>query len=110
MRSKSHGTEFPSSGVSIRAESLLLLVLTELNLKFELCALRLAFGSLFPKHRSDISVTPMSRMRIPLCTGITVEASFEKPTTRSTNSEQGGSKLVVLLHPWSWLGGRMDDP
>ena len=24
--------------------------------------------------------------------------------------QRNGNKMAVLLHPWSWLGGNMDDP
>jgi len=39
--------------------------------------------------------------------GLTVVMTLEKP---SNSSSGGGNSLAVLLHPWSWLGGSMDDP
>lgn len=40
---------------------------------------------------------------VQLSTGVSLEVELtEYPR------EQG--KLAVCLHPWSWLGGRMDDP
>ncbi|KIJ89885.1 hypothetical protein K443DRAFT_664556 [Laccaria amethystina LaAM-08-1] len=44
---------------------------------------------------------------IDLPTGVSLEAILLKPPA-STHSE--GTKLAVCLHPWSWLGGRMEDP
>ncbi|KAJ7227061.1 Alpha/Beta hydrolase protein, partial [Mycena pura] len=42
---------------------------------------------------------------IPLSTGISLEVKLLPPPTTSNEH-----KLAVCLHPWSWLGGRMNDP
>ena len=42
---------------------------------------------------------------VQLPTGVSLEVEL---TDAATDHDQG--KLVVCLHPWSWLGGRMDDP
>jgi hypothetical protein len=47
-------------------------------------------------------------MLIPLPTGISLEANLEAPTAGSSQDSQG-NKLAILLHPWSWLGGSMND-
>lgn len=44
---------------------------------------------------------------IDLPTGVSLEAILLKPPA-TTHSE--GTKLAICLHPWSWLGGRMEDP
>lgn len=44
-------------------------------------------------------------MEIIEVNGIQLEGSLER---RSTATSEG--KLAVCLHPWSWLGGRMNDP
>ena len=44
---------------------------------------------------------------IDLPTGVSLEANLMKPPA-TTHSE--GTKLAICLHPWSWLGGRMEDP
>ncbi|EKM58528.1 uncharacterized protein PHACADRAFT_53580, partial [Phanerochaete carnosa HHB-10118-sp] len=45
--------------------------------------------------------------QIHLPSGLKLEVSFSLPPNYSPSSI---SKLAVCLHPWSWLGGRMDDP
>ncbi|KAJ7773100.1 Alpha/Beta hydrolase protein [Mycena metata] len=42
---------------------------------------------------------------VSLRTGVSVEVRLSPPPPSS-----GEHKLAVCLHPWSWLGGRMDDP
>ncbi|KAF9466548.1 Alpha/Beta hydrolase protein [Collybia nuda] len=42
---------------------------------------------------------------INLPNGACLEAKLDFPRSRGQQS-----KLAVCLHPWSWLGGRMDDP
>ncbi|KAK0211046.1 Alpha/Beta hydrolase protein [Desarmillaria ectypa] len=49
-------------------------------------------------------------MRINLSTGITVEAELTSPSDAGQNHGDGGNNLAVFLHPWPWLGGRMQDP
>ncbi|EDR01915.1 uncharacterized protein LACBIDRAFT_310124 [Laccaria bicolor S238N-H82] len=44
---------------------------------------------------------------INLPTGVSLETILSKPPP-TTHSE--GTKLAICLHPWSWLGGRMQDP
>ena len=44
---------------------------------------------------------------IDLPTGVSLEAILLKPPA-TTHLE--GTKLAICLHPWSWLGGRMEDP
>ncbi|TCD63336.1 hypothetical protein EIP91_005655 [Steccherinum ochraceum] len=45
---------------------------------------------------------------IQLASGLKLEASLSVPPERLASSTE--KKLAVCLHPWSWLGGRMDDP
>ncbi|KAJ7104258.1 Alpha/Beta hydrolase protein [Mycena belliarum] len=42
---------------------------------------------------------------VPLPTGVSLEVQLSAPPTPGNPR-----KLAVCLHPWSWLGGRMDDP
>ena len=44
---------------------------------------------------------------VKLPSGISLEAKLHSPETTPTN--EGSAGLAVLLHPWSWLGGRMED-
>ncbi|KAJ7052567.1 Alpha/Beta hydrolase protein [Mycena amicta] len=43
---------------------------------------------------------------VPLSTGVSLEVHISPPQAVNKN----GNKLAVCLHPWSWLGGRMNDP
>jgi hypothetical protein len=52
------------------------------------------------KHTYKLE-TPMDLVQ--LSTGVSLEVEL-------TESPRGQGKLAVCLHPWSWLGGRMDDP
>ncbi|KAF8913515.1 Alpha/Beta hydrolase protein [Mucidula mucida] len=45
-------------------------------------------------------------LTIQLSTGVSLEAELCVPQAESS----GGARLAIFLHPWSWLGGRMDDP
>lgn len=45
-------------------------------------------------------------MLIPLPTGVSLETDLDYPP----ESSHEGNKLAILLHPWSWLGGNMNDP
>ena len=47
------------------------------------------------------------RELVKLPSGISLEAKLQSPE-ESTDGE-GSAGLAVLLHPWSWLGGRMED-
>ncbi|KAJ6544777.1 Alpha/Beta hydrolase protein [Mycena vulgaris] len=42
---------------------------------------------------------------VPLPTGVSLEIKLSPPPIPSNEH-----KLAVCLHPWSWLGGRMNDP
>jgi hypothetical protein len=44
---------------------------------------------------------------VPLSTSVSLEVDLIKPTLSRTNDNR---KLAICLHPWSWLGGRKDDP
>ncbi|KAF7312227.1 Peptidase-S15 domain-containing protein [Mycena indigotica] len=44
---------------------------------------------------------------VPLSTGVSLEVHVSPPPRRDDTI---GNKLAVCLHPWSWLGGRMNDP
>lgn len=46
-------------------------------------------------------------MLIQLPTGVSLQVQLESPAESSSASE---TKLAILLHPWSWLGGNMRDP
>ncbi|KAI6147031.1 Alpha/Beta hydrolase protein [Pisolithus thermaeus] len=45
------------------------------------------------------------RELLPLSTGVSLETAIVYPPPRSHPT-----KIVFCLHPWSWLGGCMDDP
>ncbi|EIM91342.1 alpha/beta-hydrolase [Stereum hirsutum FP-91666 SS1] len=46
---------------------------------------------------------------IHLPSGLTLEASFQSFSPPSSSNE-AGRRLAICLHPWSRLGGNMDDP
>jgi alpha/beta superfamily hydrolase len=46
------------------------------------------------------------RELVKLPSGVSLEAKLYSPETSAT---EGSAGLAVLLHPWSWLGGRMED-
>lgn len=48
----------------------------------------------------------LQQMVIPLPTGVSLEVDFIRPL----HAGEGGQRLAVSLHPWSWLGGQKDDP
>lgn len=54
------------------------------------------------------SVRPFSHEQIQLPSGLKLEASLSVPPV--TGPSPSSAKLAICLHPWSWLGGRMDDP
>jgi len=43
---------------------------------------------------------------VKLPSGVSLEAKLYSPETPTDESSAG---LAVFLHPWSWLGGRMED-
>jgi len=45
---------------------------------------------------------------IDLPSGINLEADLWRPQVPT--SDQEGNKFAICLHPWSWLGGRKEDP
>ena len=48
--------------------------------------------------------------RITLPSGISLEASIAEPSYDGLTDSPANRKLAICLHPWSWLGGRKDDP
>ncbi|KAF7327831.1 Peptidase-S15 domain-containing protein [Mycena kentingensis (nom. inval.)] len=48
----------------------------------------------------------MTTTLVPLSTGVSLEVHLSPPPPRDDST----NKLAVCLHPWSWLGGRMNDP
>ena len=53
------------------------------------------------------------RDNIQLSSGITVECTISTPVVSHAvhrASEEEVTNLAICLHPWSWLGGRMNDP
>ncbi len=52
-------------------------------------------------------VSAFDHEKIELPSGLVLEASLSVPTAGVSHT---GAKLAVCLHPWSWLGGRMNDP
>ncbi|KAH9481419.1 hypothetical protein JR316_0005945 [Psilocybe cubensis] len=48
-------------------------------------------------------------LAISLPSGAVLQADMWKPSVVSEQSGEG-NKLAVCLHPWSWLGGRKEDP
>lgn len=45
---------------------------------------------------------------IELVSGTRLEADVWTP--KKPRNSQRGNKLAICLHPWSWFGGRKDDP
>lgn len=43
---------------------------------------------------------------VKLPSGVSLEVKLYSPETPANEASAG---LAVLLHPWSWLGGRMED-
>ncbi|KAF7316928.1 Peptidase-S15 domain-containing protein [Mycena chlorophos] len=50
-------------------------------------------------------MTRLMATLVPLSTGVSLETLISPPPRT-----RDAKKLAVLLHPWSWLGGRMSDP
>jgi len=46
------------------------------------------------------------RELVKLPSGVSLETKLHSPATSTSEASAG---LAVLLHPWSWLGGRMED-
>lgn len=51
-------------------------------------------------------IDPLSHELIELPSGVQLEVSLFIPKV----PPEAPSKVAICLHPWSWLGGRMDDP
>ncbi|KAI0649008.1 alpha/beta-hydrolase [Trametes meyenii] len=47
---------------------------------------------------------------VQLHSGTTLEYILLRPGRPADSAPKEPEKLAVCLHPWSWLGGRMDDP
>ncbi|KAJ7475737.1 Alpha/Beta hydrolase protein [Mycena latifolia] len=49
---------------------------------------------------------------VPLRTGVSLEVKLSPPANSGNGhaNSRDEHKLAVCRHPWSWLGGRMDDP
>lgn len=43
---------------------------------------------------------------VQLPSGVSLDAKLHSP---DASTSEGGTGLAVLIHPWSWLGGRMED-
>ena len=52
-------------------------------------------------------VQPIKKEIIALPSGLTLELSLAVPTEAGVKE---GNKVAILLHPWSRLGGSMNDP
>ncbi|KAJ3551301.1 hypothetical protein NP233_g13105 [Leucocoprinus birnbaumii] len=50
----------------------------------------------------------LEQITVPIPTGVSLQVDLIKPFPPVSSG--GGRKLAVCLHPWSWLGGRKDDP
>ena len=46
------------------------------------------------------------RELVKLPSGVSLEAKLYSPEIPTS---EGSAGLAVLLHPWSWLGGQMED-
>lgn len=57
-----------------------------------------------------MSLEPLSHVEIEigLPSDIQLQGDLWKPSFSA--HARDGNKLAVCLHPWSWLGGRKDDP
>ncbi|KAH9944820.1 Alpha/Beta hydrolase protein [Amylocystis lapponica] len=51
-----------------------------------------------------------SHETVQLPSGTRLEYILSPPLLSQYSQPSSGNKLAVCLHPWSWLGGRMDDP
>ncbi|TFK28410.1 alpha/beta-hydrolase [Coprinopsis marcescibilis] len=56
----------------------------------------------------DIPEPLLKDGRLKLSTGVTLECILKAPNPSS--DPQTCSQLAICLHPWSWLGGQMNDP
>jgi len=56
----------------------------------------------------QMSFESVSHIEIELPSDIQLQADIWKPSFSA--HARDGNKLAVCLHPWSWLGGRKDDP
>ncbi|KAI0789879.1 alpha/beta-hydrolase [Abortiporus biennis] len=55
-----------------------------------------------------MAILPFTHEKIKLPSGLELEVTLSIP--QQNINEESLVKLAVCLHPWSWLGGRMDDP
>jgi uncharacterized protein len=46
-------------------------------------------------------------MLVDLPTGVSLETELLQPLLQQNS--QSNNKLAALIHPWSWLGGQMND-
>lgn len=53
----------------------------------------------------ELHYQAMQTVHLP--SGLKLEVHLSAPVSNNTTNER---KLAVCLHPWSWLGGRMNDP
>ncbi|KAJ3510086.1 hypothetical protein NLJ89_g4874 [Agrocybe chaxingu] len=58
---------------------------------------------------SDSQLQPDSVI-VDLPSGVCLEVDLWKPSHRPAQGNPACNKLAVCLHPWSWLGGRKEDP
>lgn len=73
--------------------------------KFCTTTIRLTGSTLRLLLRLDFMQPDVEIIELP--TGVSLETILLKPPV-TTSSEE--TKLAICLHPWSWLGGRMEDP
>lgn len=68
---------------------------------------------------NSMSLRPFTHELVDLRGGLKLEASLSCPYDRHSPKtpvpqeqvpSSANRKLAVCLHPWSWLGGNMDDP
>jgi hypothetical protein len=60
-----------------------------------------------PIGGSRILMATDQELQVKLPSGVSLEAKLYSP---KVSTSEDGTGLAVLLHPWSWLGGRMEDP
>jgi alpha/beta superfamily hydrolase len=59
-----------------------------------------------PIGGSRILMATDQELQVKLPSGVSLEVKLCFP---KASTSEGGTGLAVLLHPWSWLGGRMED-
>ncbi|KXN88496.1 hypothetical protein AN958_07162 [Leucoagaricus sp. SymC.cos] len=55
----------------------------------------------------DNSHSKVQQSVVPISTGVSLQVDLIKPSPAISDDD---NKLAICLHPWSWLGGRKDDP